>query len=1137
MVKCLVPLFRHIPVRPHNGATVNMLTTCLNCVEDGDHHVRIQFSSASEHGDGTLTETDRLILDRLKAACVKASAGNVRLHQTVLITVGQLARVAEGELLLHALITLMENRLSCTPLVSSTAAIEIEKVPVYKHVTGQQLFNRFRPALCKFLTEAMFEAQTTAGRNNAESIIRNVAACFGFPDAKAFLPECEKYMLPHLVQKASPEATSLIRLVASIQAVPNRGKKKVIMDNMKYIFSHLVCSCQKQEMEMVLDYIQKETDFTLGSLLRLDFQRVHDELLLHLSTNYKQVFSGLHMLLIHDEFYHGPKDVINTREQMAMYLQPRLLGVLAFFDSQLVNTNVALADKKLALESLISILNLMDSEHIGSIRYKVMNTLRLGLRFKDRAFMELSCRAWNCFVRRLELQLLGPMMFPILATLLPLLMQMPRQVADIINYMVVENRSELQKYFHEIYFLPDLPELADANAVLKNYRDNPGSQGNLQSQLVQCMKGTSHESLDVRIHALSKLRRLLREKRDSLHELILGSETAAADPVISQLVSVLLQGCREPNSKMQCRYGQCLGELGALDPGRLQLMINNPREQHAKFQASVEDDNFAVGLINTVIKAFLAATEPKVQDCAAFALQELLQIYKIHEKREGEFETPGAKLWKRFPEQFQQILHSLFNTRYKINCDKDWSSLPKPIYGSIKGGNFRDWVSNWTCYLVSKVKDGKAQQVFQACTATNYQNVQVALYLLPHVVVQVLLDGRAEDHVEMYNEVMEVVNHATKTDTRQRSKSDLNRLSTQTVFSVLDYLFKWRDHRMQLLSAGALPRGQPTYAGDPLYKSVNTFLCRIPQDALAQASLHCEAYTRSLMHFEQFVTDNKQNLQEHLDFLQKLYDCLNEPDGVLGVDAARQSPPTLVQEILARESLGQQQDTQACYERVLQTVPNELWPHQGLLRSLMEMGQPNKALLHATGVLNENPQWTAQLNQYRVEAAWKMSSWDRLDNMMKLEKPDNHSWPVCIGRILMSAKDKKEEEFLKQLQIARQEQMGPLSAASMEMGSYHRGYECILRLHMLGELEEYFRSLHDFPPRSEDSSEPSSQYSLAELLDQWDARLQMAQSSLRTQEPILTLRRTLLSLGQRDPDSTVDTAISKWWLWSAKVAR
>ena len=42
-------------------------------------------------------------------------------------------------------------------------------------------------------------------------------------------------------------------------------------------------------------------------------------------------------------------------------------------------------------------------------------------------------------------------------------------------------------------------------------------------------------------------------------------------------------------------------------------MSNDPREQRARFQATVEDDNFVVGLINEVIKAFLAATEPRVQ--------------------------------------------------------------------------------------------------------------------------------------------------------------------------------------------------------------------------------------------------------------------------------------------------------------------------------------------------------------------------------------------------------------------------------------------------------------------------------------------------------------------------------------------
>jgi hypothetical protein len=40
----------------------------------------------------------------------------------------------------------------------------------------------------------------------------------------------------------------------------------------------------------------------------------------------------------------------------------------------------------------------------------------------------------------LELPLLGQMLFQIVATLLPLLQEMPRQVADIITYMVVDNR-------------------------------------------------------------------------------------------------------------------------------------------------------------------------------------------------------------------------------------------------------------------------------------------------------------------------------------------------------------------------------------------------------------------------------------------------------------------------------------------------------------------------------------------------------------------------------------------------------------------------------------------------------------------------------------------------------------------------
>lgn len=52
------------------------------------------------------------------------------------------------------------------------------------------------------------------------------------------------------------------------------------------------------------------------------------------------------------------------------------------------------------------------------------------------------------------------------------------------------------------------------------------------------------------------------------------------------------------------------------------------------------------------------------------------------------------------------------------------------------------------------------------------------------------------------------------------------------------------------------------------HQSVTRFLDLIPQDTLAVASFRSKAYTRAVMHFESFITEKKQNIQEHLGFLQ-----------------------------------------------------------------------------------------------------------------------------------------------------------------------------------------------------------------------------------------------------------------------------
>lgn len=52
------------------------------------------------------------------------------------------------------------------------------------------------------------------------------------------------------------------------------------------------------------------------------------------------------------------------------------------------------------------------------------------------------------------------------------------------------------------------------------------------------------------------------------------------------------------------------------------------------------------------------------------------------------------------------------------------------------------------------------------------------------------------------------------------------------------------------------------------YQRVVAFLKGIPQDVLAKAALRSKAYTRALMHFEAYILENKENIQDHLTFLQ-----------------------------------------------------------------------------------------------------------------------------------------------------------------------------------------------------------------------------------------------------------------------------
>uniref|UniRef100_A0A7N8YNC1 Serine/threonine-protein kinase ATR n=1 Tax=Mastacembelus armatus TaxID=205130 RepID=A0A7N8YNC1_9TELE len=1141
-LEALPHLCQHVSLVGGDSDCQAVLCALIGLMEDSDPVVRIHFSQ-SVFLTFLAISTGFLLVARLKEAFSNAKLkSDDSLRNTLILTTGEIGRASQGNMVSFALLRLLHCLLSKSSSVSVNAYTQIRALATAKGLKLQTLFSQYKNPICQFLVESLHSRHASALRSATDQgsasasqrelaldILAQIAHAFDFPDLHRFLTRTLQVLLPYLAAKASTTGSILIRTLAS-ELKANR--REILISNFKYIFSHLVCSCTKEELENAFRYLQSETEIELGSLLRQDFQGLHNELLLRLGEHYQQVFNGLAILASfasNDDPYQGPRD-ITTPECMADYLQPKLLGILAFFNMQLLSSSAGEKDrKKLALTSMMALMRLMGSKHISSVRVKIMTTLRTGLRYRE-DFPLLCCQTWDCFVRSLEPAHLGPLLSHVIVALLPLIPLQPKETAAIIHFLILDNREEVKDYLHEIYFLPDHPELKDIHTALQDYKKLTVSSSDLAAALQLSMRAVQHENVDVRIHALTSLRDMMHSNQEWLLQQVCASESV--EPVISNLVSVLLKGCQDSSPEARLLCGECLGELGAVDPGRLDLSHTHTHGDHNTFVSGVDDPNFAYDLLTELTRTFLAyADDVRAQDSAAYAIQELLSIFEC---REGRSDSPGRRLWRRFPEHIQEILEPHLSSRYKSSQKEvNWSKLKKPVYLSNRGSKFSDWSATWAGYLISKVRHELASKVFTCCSFIIKHDYKVTIYLLPHILLSMLLGCTPEEQQEVTEEMVAVL---TEGDGRgggrvQETASSLSQLSIQTVFSMLSHLTQWSRH---VLSSKPRHSGKRhnsnkifslplSRSGD--YQRVVAFLKGIPQNVLAKASLRSKAYTRALMHFEAYILENKENIQDYLTFLQTLYAAMHEPDGVRGVNALRREEPSLREQILEHESIGLLRDATACYDRAIQLESDQIGHYHGVMTSMLGLGQLSTVITQVNGVLANKHQWKSELNTYRVEAAWKLGQWDLLEDYLSSDSQSS-TWGVRLGQLLLSAKKQDAETFYEKLKLVRNEQVVPLSAASYECGTYQRGYEYIVRLHMLSELEHTFNELQ----KHKESSTPS----LNQLPAHWSDRLEMTQKSFRAKEPILALRRALLSLGSQP---VCQELVGECWLQSARVAR
>ncbi|KAJ3103331.1 hypothetical protein HDU97_010236 [Phlyctochytrium planicorne] len=709
---------------------------------------------------------------------------------------------------------------------------------------------------------------------------------------------------------------------------------------------------------------------------------------------------------------------------------------------------------------------------------------------------EPSLRAWFTLIKTLGVSNIGPILSQVTAVLLK---QYPEYSAnersillDICSFLFIQNGKSLQIYF---YTLCPFPELEEFEAIRQSL-DRLRSSLSVVDRLKAILKGVSNENPDVTEGSLKELKLVLLRHETFLQSKILAE--ALSQPII-EMISCLLETCRRYNGSrpdIQLSCCECLGIIGAADPARISLEFPTNKDPTLDTFASFESTvKFACRLIEKQLApAFKSAQSTKAQDHISFAIQEILRLCgftpEIVEQSNSRAlsdgtakKSPLVDMWNAFPRTVIDIIQPLLTSQYRSTTIITKPEV-YPIY--LRKAGFKEWLQAWCVDLLLKVDSLEARKLFSVCKSVIEQNINVAQHLLPHIVLQILTTGPPQYVTEVHQELLAVLKSGSLGN---GNISDFSQqLSRQTIFSLVDHLTLWirlrrqsnaRKRVIKARRSGKVVNDDDLDDEDIQCQKVEAVLVKIPQDLMANASYRSKAYARALMHFEQHVrgerkTRSELDMQQLYEHLQRIYSHLDEPDGMDGIASLILSP-----------SLEQQ---------TLEHDPDKLSLHTGLINCLKNLGHFESMLSHINGIISNHKDWEPILRSYSIEACWRLGSWSTLENIVAL--PHEQNFEVRIAKLLLAARERNSSTFYKLLKETREELTTPLSAASME--SYLRGYDIILKLHMLHEVERAFNFSQ--------SKEP-----VDDLLKAWDSRLKICVSSLKVREPILNLRRILLN--------------------------
>ncbi|KAI3718255.1 hypothetical protein L6452_19118 [Arctium lappa] len=879
--------------------------------------------------------------------------------------------------------------------------------------------------------------------------------------------------------------------------------------------------------------------------------------------------------------------ILRGNEDLPGFLRTYFVGLLNSIDRKMLHADdISLQIQ--ATKRIEMLINMMGS-HLSTYVPKLMVLLMHAI--GKEPLQSDGLAVLHCFVRQLAKVCPSStkhVISQVFAALIPLLEKHKEHssshmitIVKILEELVFENKSVLKQHICEFPPLPNIPALAEVNKVIEEARGTM----TLKDQLRDIVEGLNHENLNVRYMVACELNKLLKLRREDVTIMVNGEGDSDMD-VLSSLITSLLRGCAEESrtivgQRLKLCCADCLGLLGAVDPAKLKGFSNQ------RFKIACSDDDLIFELIHKhLARAFRAAPDTVIQDSAALAIQELLQIagckesldeasslqtqthmsnanaHGIRNNESTKMDERGQRLWGRFSNYVKEIIAPCLTSRFHLPKMAD-SASPGPIYRPSL--SFRRWISNWVKKLTVHAT-GSREKIFKACRGIVRHDMQTATYLLPYLVLNAVLHGTEEARHGITEEILSVLNAAASENSTipiPGIKSGQSDVCIQAVFTLLDNLGQWVDDIEQELALSQSLRSsnskQPAFKlkdrnanysldSDQLSiqcKHVSELLSAIPKVTLAKASFRCQAYARSLLYFECHVREKSGSFNpsaensgifedEDVSFLMEIYSGLDEPDGLSGLASLRKSK-SLQDQLLINKKAGNWAEVLTSCEQALQMEPTSVQRHSDVLNCLINMCHLQAVVTHVDGLISRIPRYKKTWCMQGVQAAWRLGRWDLTDEyldgadeegLLCSSSESNASFDMDVAKIFRAMRLKDQFSVSEKIALSKQALIAPLAAAGMD--SYTRAYPFVVKLHVLQELED-FHSILNGKSFLEKSCVGEPEFLKA--TENWDNRLRFTQPSLWTREPLLAFRRLVFGA------SGLGAQVGNCWIQYAKLCR